>query len=62
MRIADDVTSWEFSTEVRFCDSRTIGTRECGWGHPKGENGTSQALGSLWSTHARSREGHMPCF
>ncbi len=38
----------------------------CWWchflGNWKGVNGTSQALGSLWSTPTRSREGHMPCF
>ncbi len=31
-------------------------------GPPKGENGASQALCSLWSTPTRSREGYMPCF
>ncbi len=37
----------EFSPEDRFCDSRRGGTWGGGWGHPKGENGTIQALGSL---------------
>ncbi len=52
----------EFSPVVRFCDSRKGGTRGGGWGHPKGENGASQALCSLRSTPARSREGHMLWF
>ncbi len=52
----------EFSPKDRFCVSSKGGTRGGGWGHPKGENVAIQALGSLWSTLARSREGHMPCF
>ncbi len=48
--------------QCRFCGSRKGGMQGGGWVPPKGENGTSQALGSLWSTHARSWEGHMPCF
>ncbi len=52
----------ELSPGDRFCDSRKGGMRGGGWGHPKGENGASQALCSLRSTPARSREGLMPCF
>ncbi len=37
----------EFSPKDGFCDSRKGGTRGGGWGHPKGENGAIQALGSL---------------
>ncbi len=38
------------SGHCRFCMSRKGGMRGGGWVHPKGENGASQALGSLWST------------
>ncbi len=62
MIIADDVTTWGIFPEDRFCMSRKGGMRGGGWVHPKGENGVSQALSSLWSTPARSREGHMLCF
>ncbi len=37
----------EFPFEERFCDTRKGGMRGGGWGHPKGGNGTSQALCSL---------------
>ena len=50
----------EFSRGDRFCTAERVG-RGVGGVYPQGENGASQALGSLWSAAARSLEGHMLC-
>ena len=52
----------EFSPGDGFCTAERVGRGKWAGGGGHGDNGASQALGSMWSVAARSLEGHMLCF